>query len=157
MQFHGSAARRFPFPFLTGAVVALVLHGTAGAAGQATEELAPCSKCISPIIFSESGIGSANAVDEARITRAGIRQWCASWQPDDKACVQQQLAGEDLKKVYRARADCSAGKITPIGGQTYQLAGVWDKSDSGAGRGKWRDKSGKVVGRDNASGGLSIS
>lgn len=138
-------------------MVALVLHGTAGAAGQATEELAPCSKCISPIIFSESGIGSANAVDEARITRAGIRQWCASWQPDDKACVQQQLAGEDLKKVYRARADCSAGKITPIGGQTYQLAGVWDKSDSGAGRGKWRDKSGKVVGRDNASGGLSIS
>src|SRR6185295_12591064 len=59
--------------------------------------------------------------------------------------------------TYRASADCPAGKITTIDGQSYTLAGVWDASDVGAGRTKWKDASGQIVGRDNASGGLGIS
>lgn len=119
--------------------------------------LALCGKCVNPTVFSTSGLGSANAVAEARITRGEIEGWCANWQPGDKSCVKQQLATEDLKKVYRASANCTAGSITPVDGKNYKLAGVWDNSDIGVGRSKWRDASGKIVGRDNASGGLSIS
>jgi hypothetical protein len=135
----------------------LVMFGAATIAGAQTDWLALCSKCVNPTIFSKSGIGTARAMAEARITRAEVQGWCANWQPDDKNCVKDQLAAEDLNKVYRATADCTAGRITPIDGKTYTLAGVWDNRDIGAGRSKWRDAAGKMVGRDNASGGLGIS
>jgi hypothetical protein len=44
-----------------------------------------------------------------------------------------------------------------VDGNRYALAGKWDNSDVGGGRTRWRDASGKLVGRDNASGGLAIS
>ena len=56
-----------------------------------------------------------------------------------------------------ASADCTRGRITAVDGQTYTLDGVWDDSDIGAGRTRWRDGAGAIVGRDNASGGLGIS
>jgi len=62
-----------------------------------------------------------------------------------------------MKKVYKASADCTAGRISPIDGNRYTLAGVWDNKDVGVGRSRWRDASGRIVGRDNASGGLGIS
>jgi hypothetical protein len=52
-----------------------------------------------------------------------------------------------LPKMRKRRTD----------GKTYTLAGTWDNSGIGAGRTRWRDSSGKIVGRDNASGGLGIS
>ncbi|WP_309681905.1 hypothetical protein [Polaromonas sp.] len=138
-------------------LIALLLAGAAGSASAESEWLAICSQCVSPTIFAKSGIGTANARAEARITRADVQSWCASWQPDDKSCVRQQLAAEDLTRVYRATANCQAGRITPIDGKSYTLAGVWDGSDIGRGRSKWRDAAGRMVGRDNASGGLGIS
>ncbi len=146
-----------PVPVVAAFLVALVTLGVAPAAAAANEWLAVCSKCISPTIFSKSGIGTAQAVAEARITRAEVEAWCANWQPGDRSCVKQQLAAEDLNKVYRATADCPAGRIMPIDGRSYSFAGVWDQSDIGGGRSRWRDASGKIVGRDNASGGLAIS
>jgi hypothetical protein len=71
--------------------------------------------------------------------------------------VQRELATDAAKKTYRASADCTAGRITAVDGQTYTLAGIWDNSDIGAGRTRWRDASGAIVGRDNASGGLGIA
>ncbi|MEO7402002.1 MAG: hypothetical protein ABIV07_14760 [Polaromonas sp.] len=139
------------------ALLALLMAGAVGSASAESEWLAVCNQCVSPTIFAKSGVGTAHARAEARITRADVQSWCASWQPGDKTCLKNQLAAEDLTKVYRATANCPAGRITPIDGKSYTLAGVWDGSDIGQGRSKWRDARGKVVGRDNASGGLGIS
>lgn len=139
---------------LRGVCAAVLVYGHAAVAAQ---WLALCSKCVSPSIYSQTGTDTAQAVALARITRAEIEGWCANWQPGDAGCVAQGLRDHDLKKVYRASADCTVGRITAVDGNTYQLAGAWDSSDIGGGRSKWRDAQGKVVGRDNASGGLGIS
>jgi hypothetical protein len=70
--------------------------------------------------------------------------------------VKRELAQEG-NKTYRASADCTAGRITTIDGGVYTLAGVWDRSDIGGGRTKWKGADGAIVGRDNASNGLAIS
>jgi hypothetical protein len=118
----------------------------------AGEWLALCSKCASPLVTSSSGLGTAKAVAEARMTRDLITGENGLCEPTDNACIQTEL-----RKVYRATADCTAGRITPVDEKTYTLAGLWDDSDIGAGRTKWKDAQGQVVGRDNASGGLGIS
>lgn len=120
------------------------------------ESLSLGSKHWSPTIFSKSGFGTANAVAEARLTRSALEGWCANWSPEDKRCVAQTLAAE-AKQTYRASADCLAGRITNVDGKPYTFAGTWDNSDIGGGRTRWRDAGGKIVGRDNASGGLGIS
>jgi len=148
----------FPASSLLRNLFTLVLPWCAStSAGASAEWLAICSKCVNPTIFSLTGHDTANAVAQARITRAEIEGWCTNWQPGDAGCVKQGLLDHDLKKVYSASADCSAGRITPVDGNTYRLAGAWDNSDIGGGRSRWRDAQGKIVGRDNASGGLGIA
>ena len=130
----------------------------AGAAGIADADwLSLGSKHWAPTVTSRSGIGTANASAEGKVTREEIAGWCANWSPGDVDCVKRELGSEAAKKTYRATADCTRGRITAVDGNTYTLAGTWDASDIGAGRTKWRDGSGKVVGRDNASGGLGIA
>lgn len=120
--------------------------------------LSLCGKCMNPSITSTSGLGTAQAKAEARIGRADAESWCASWQPDSLgACVRGQIASEDFGRTYRASADCTRGRITAIDGATYAHAGLWDESDIGGGRSRWRDAQGRIVGRDNASNGLAIS
>jgi hypothetical protein len=142
------------------AIAALVLGAgwaAVPAAAQDGEWLCMSSKAVTPIVFRKTGVGTANAVAEARITRDAVKGHCENWEPGNvAACLARELAGEE-GKVYRATADCRAGRITTADGGTFTLAGVWDNSDIGGGRTKWRDADGKVVGRDNASGGLCIS
>lgn len=121
------------------------------------DTLSVCSQCLSPSVTQHSGYGTATATAEAHVTRADAESWCASWQPGDRACVRQQLASEEARQVYRASADCTRGRITAVDGQTYAYAGVWSNDDIGGGRSKWRDASGRIVGRDNASNGLAIA
>ncbi len=137
---------------------ALAIGLSAGGA-VAQEWLALCAKCITPGIVSKSGVGTANAVATAKVSRGDAEQYCASWLPDAKQsdCVREQLATDEAKQTYRASADCIAGRITPIDGKTYRLDGVWPGGDIGAGRVRFRNAAGRVVGRDNASGGLGIS
>jgi hypothetical protein len=134
------------------AAVAIVLSATAATG----DWLSVCGKCPSPTITRTSGLGTANAVAEAKMTRKELEGWCAQWEPQNRACVKEQLAGTDLNQAYRATANCPAGRITPIDGQTYTYAGKWT-DDVGRGRSRWRDASGKIVGQDNASNGLAIS
>ena len=142
---------------VTGVVVVIVGLASVSTVRAEQEWLAVCSQCVNPTITSKSGIGTASAVAEAKITKAEVEGWCENWQPGDKSCVEQKLAEEDLSKIYRATADCTVGRITAVDGRTYSLAGVWDNSDIGGGRTKWKDSDGQIVGRDNASGGLGIS
>jgi hypothetical protein len=91
------------------------------------------------------------------MTEAELKGWCSQNDPQNiAACVRREMA-ESGKKIYRATADCTTGRITTIDEQTYTLAGIWDNSDIGGGRTKWRGADGQIVGRDNASGGLGIS
>ena len=149
-------ARRVRISLLV-AVAAAGMSANSTAAGAAEEWLSLGSKHWAPTVTSSSGIGTARASAEAKVTRKEIEGWCANWSPEDKGCVQRELASPEAKQTYRASADCTRGRITAVDGNTYTLAGTWDNSDIGAGRTRWRDSSGKIVGRDNASGGLSIS
>lgn len=141
-----------------GAIVGAMLACLCGAALAASGEwLSLGSKHWSPSVFSKSGIGTSNARAEARVTREEIQGWCENWSPGDRGCVQRELDSPEAKATYRASADCTRGRITAVDGQTYTLAGRWDNSDIGGGRTRWRDGSGRIVGRDNASGGLGIA
>lgn len=123
----------------------------------AAEWLSLGSKHWAPAVTSKSGIGTANATAEAKVTREEIAGWCANWSPGDADCAKREWASAEAQKTYRATADCTRGRITAVDGNAYTLAGTWDNSDIGGGRSKWRDGSGRIVGRDNASGGLAIS
>lgn len=152
------APKEAAMPTRTIALLLLLLGSAlASAAGAEAEWLSLGSKQWAPTVFRKSGIGTANAVAEARVTREAIRGWCENWSPDDRGCVEREMANPDTKVTYRASADCTRGRITAVDGKTYTLAGRWDNSDIGGGRTRWRDASGNIVGRDNASGGLGIS
>lgn len=140
-------------------VFLLLLLGSALAtvARAEAEWLSLGSKHWAPTVFRKSGIGTANAVAEARVTREAISGWCENWSPNDRGCVEREMSSDEAKATYRASADCARGRITTVYGKTYTLAGRWDHSDIGGGRTRWRDESGNIVGRDNASGGLGIS
>jgi hypothetical protein len=76
--------------------------------------------------------------------------------PSAAACLKQKQT-EYGTKVFRATADCTLGRITTTGEQTYTLDGLWDKSDIGGGRTRWRDVEGNVIGRDLINNGLHVS
>jgi len=120
---------------------------------QPRELLALCGRCPSPTVTAKSGIGTANARAEAKMTQQAVLATDGPCDGStDKSCVQRETA-----KIYRATADCTAGRITTILEQSYTLAGLWDNSDIGGGQTRWRGADGQIVGRDNASDGLSIS
>jgi hypothetical protein len=133
--------------------------GTAKGA-QAQEWLPICSRCPSPIVYSKTGVGTANAVAEAKMTPAQFRETCSEQGLQGAAlsrCVKDEAAA-DGGKIYRASANCLAGTLSAIDGKNYTFAGVWPNDDIGGGRTRWRDsETGQIVGRDNASGGLGLS
>lgn len=155
MLDEGGMARPVTRRLLVLGMAALIARGSDAVAE--SDWLSLGSKHWAPTITAKSGIGTAHAVAEARVTRKEIQGWCANWSPDDKGCVARELASDAAKQTYRASADCTRGRITAVDGGTYTLDGVWDASDIGAGRTRWRDGGGKIVGRDNASGGLDVS
>jgi hypothetical protein len=136
------------------AVVLLALAAPVGAAS-GPEWLSLCGKCLNPTVTAKTGLGTEQAVAEARVTREAAQAWCSNWQPDDKTCLKQQLGGEQ-GKVYRASADCLHGKLGAVDGNAYSFAGFWS-SDVGRGRSKWKGPDGNVVGQDEASGGLALA
>lgn len=124
------------------------------------DSLALCSRCASPTVYAQTGTGTENAVAEAKFTDVSLRDECTE-QGLKGAGLTKCIADrkkEEAGKIYRASANCSAGKLKPVDGKEYTFAGVWDGSDIGEGRTRWRAvENGQIVGRDNASGGLGLS
>ncbi len=133
------------------------------AAGSSAEWLASMEG-PSPTVTSKSGVGTAQASARAKVTSESLKSFCAdsASQGDPAqakaavdACVKQQKP--ELGKTYTITADCTVGRLQPLDGKSYVLDGVWDNSDIGGGRTRWKGPDGAVVGRDNASGGLALS
>jgi len=129
------------------------------AAAQQTQSdwISLCSKCLSPSVSAKSGIGTTNATASGKVTLKDAEMWCGSWEPNNKGCAKEQLANEK-GQMYRISANCPAGKFTSTDNRVYTRTNqVWDSSDVGAGKPKFRDAKGQIVGRDNASGGLDLA
>jgi hypothetical protein len=137
--------------------VVLMLALFAAAQQNQGEWISLCSKCLSPSVSSKSGAGTTNAVAQGKVTLKDAQMWCGSWEPDNKACPKEQLASEK-GAVYKISANCPAGKFASHDGTAYtHTKETWDASDIGQGRPKFRGADGKIVGRDNASGGLDLA
>ena len=126
---------------LVGATLfALVEFGTSmtAPAVAADNEFMPiCTlpKCLNPRVTAKSGIGTANATVEAKVTPEDAAKWCAAYKPKDKLCTQEQVRSGwiGFKNLYRANADCVAGRMTAIDGNQYTYVGVWE---DGPGKGR---------------------
>jgi hypothetical protein len=115
-----------------------VMTAPVSAADSAGADIMPiCTlpKCLNPRVTTKSGIGTANATAEAKIHPDDAAKWCATHKPKYKLCVQEQVRSGwvGFKGLYRANADCVAGRMTPIDGNTYTYAGVWE---DGPGKGR---------------------
>lgn len=135
-----ASARLFRQLWLSGALVATALCSLPGAAQSGAGEFMPIcaiAKCLNPQAVSKSGIGTANAMVEAKVLQEEAEKWCATFKPRDKYCPNEQVknGGTGGRSFYRASADCLAGRMTPIDGNTYVYAGLWDE---GPGKGRPR-------------------
>jgi hypothetical protein len=91
--------------------------------------------CLNPQVTAKSGIGTANATVEAKVTPEDAAKWCATYKPMDKLCVKEQVRSGwiGFRNLYRASADCVAGRMTAIDGNQYTYVGVWE---DGPGKGR---------------------
>jgi hypothetical protein len=124
-------------------LLALVEFGIPGAssviaadnAGGESMPICTLPKCLNPRVTTKSGIGTANATVEAKVTPEDAAKWCATYKPLDKLCQQEQVRSGwiGFRNLYRASADCVAGRMTAIDGNTYTYTGVWE---DGPGKGR---------------------
>ena len=138
-------------------VLVLLSFALCGSAQQQGDWISLCSKCLSPSVSSKSGVGTTHATASGKVTLKDAQMYCGSWDPDNKACPREQLTSEK-GQIYNISANCPAGKLTSTDGTIYTRTNErWDSSDVGAGQPKFRSADGKIVGRDNASGGLDLA
>jgi hypothetical protein len=106
-------------------------------AGGESMPICTLPKCLNPRATAKSGIGTANATVEAKVTPEDAAKWCATYKPLDKLCQKEQVQSGwiGFRNLYRASADCLAGRMTAIDGNQYTYAGVWED-----GQGKGRPK-----------------
>jgi len=126
--------------WLYAAAIFTAILSVTGAAHSASNEYLPiCNlpKCLNPQVTSKSGIGTANAMAEAKVVLEDAAKWCATFKPRDKFCPKEQVQSGwvGFRNVYRATADCVAGRMTAIDGGAYTYAGIWE---DGAGKGRPR-------------------
>ena len=91
-------------------------------------------KCLNPQVTTKSGVGTAAATAEAKISPDDAAKWCTTYKPRDKYCPKEQVQSGwiGFRPLYRASADCLAGRLTAIDGGTYSYVGIWEE---GAGKG----------------------
>jgi hypothetical protein len=101
-------------------------------------------------ISSSTGIGTANAVVEGKLTEEEAKDHCENFRPMDSAeetrqCVDGLLREYD--KTYRITADCVAGKITTVYGDSFTYAGERTRvrETESPHVTLWKDADGKVL------------
>jgi hypothetical protein len=107
----------------------------ADSAGPEYMPICPLPKCLNPRVTAKSGIGTANATVEAKVVAEDAAKWCATYKPMDKLCEKEmvRMGWLGFRNLYLANADCMAGKMTAIDGNTYTYIGVWE---DGPGKGR---------------------
>ena len=113
---------------------------TAAAKATKTDWLPLCGKCMKPTFFSKSGIGTAHAVANARVTYQDAKDHCEQWSMEDHPnCDKQakETLQEEKGKIYTATADCVHGKITLATGDNLTYAGIWPSGHL-KGKTRWR-------------------
>jgi len=139
MQVRGCASGMSLAWLYASAIFTAILFVTGAAQSAGNEYLPICNlpKCLNPQVTSKSGIGTSNAMAEAKVVLEDATKWCATFKPRDKYCPKEQVQSGwvGFRNVYRATADCTAGRMTGIDGATYTYAGVWE---DGAGKGRPR-------------------
>lgn len=103
--------------------------------GAETMPICTLPKCLNPRVTTKSGIGTANAAVEAKVTPDDAAKWCATYKPKDRLCQKEQVQNGwiGFKNLYRANADCTTGRMTAIDGNQYTYVGVWE---DGPGKGR---------------------
>ena len=98
-------------------------------------------KCLNPRVTIKAGIGTTNATAEAKIAPEDAEKWCATYKPMDKYCAKEQVKNGWIafRNLFRAGADCVAGRMNAIDGGVYDYIGVWGEG-AGKGRPKFRLK-----------------
>lgn len=129
---------------LCAAILFLGLLPSGGPAFSASAEYLPiCNlpKCLNPQVTTKAGIGTATATAEARIHPDDAAKWCATNKPRDKYCAKEQVQSGwiGFRPLYRASADCLAGRMNGIDGGVYLYRGLWDEGE-GKGRPRFRLK-----------------
>ncbi|HVY65342.1 MAG TPA: hypothetical protein VHH11_11035 [Gammaproteobacteria bacterium] len=106
-------------------------------------------RCLNPRVETKSGIGTASAKIEAKVTTADATAWCAKWNAANKTCVTDQVAqggtggGAKFRSpTYVATANCTTGELKAVDGRSYKYAGTW-ADGPGAGRAKFRGSMGE--------------
>lgn len=118
-----------------------------------------CQKCPEARIFSSSGIGTAHATAEARLTYADIKSNCENYaMSSDTNCGKEakEMLAQQAGKIYRASADCIHGKLTDIYGDSYTYDEIWT-SGWIKGQSRWRDAKGKILGPEGPYGSFAIA
>ena len=120
----------------------------------ASEYLPVCTipNCLNPRVVSKSGVGSANAVAEAKVVREDAVAWCAKYNARNPTCVADQVVqggtggGAKFKTAFRAQANCPAGSLTAVDGGSYSRVGTWPDGP-GRGRSKFQGSLSQIGGR----------
>jgi hypothetical protein len=106
-------------------------------------------RCLNPRVDTKSGVGTAAAKIEAKVTTADATAWCAKWNAAYKGCVEDQMAqggtggGAKFRSpTYVATANCTAGELKAVDGRSYKYIGTW-ADGAGAGRAKFRGSMGE--------------
>ena len=112
------------------------------------------SRCLNPRIVSTSGVGTASAVAQAKVTREDANAWCAQFNSGNKSCVEDQLAqggtagGAKFRaNDFKATANCATGKLNAVDGRSYMYVGTWPGGGPGAGQPKFAGSMGEPGGR----------
>jgi hypothetical protein len=130
---------------------------TAQPVAQANGQFLPVcllARCLNPRIVSTSGVGTASAVAQAKVTQEDATAWCSQFNAGNKSCVEDQLAqggtagGAKFRaNDFKATANCATGKMTAVDGRSYTYVGTWPAGGPGAGRPKFVGSTGEVGGR----------